>query len=218
MIKNLGTLEQHIGHVFKDQALITRALTHASFGEHNYQRLEFLGDRVVNLIVAEFLFQKFPEEAEGDLAKRHTALVCGETLAHCARKLQLNLYVRAAQDQDTDAENLMGDVMESLLAVVYLEAGLNLARTLLLSLLDDQVELRKAPPRDPKTALQEWSQSKGFGLPVYEVVGNSGPAHDPVFEVKITVAHYPALNAAARSKKLAEKKAAQLFLEKHVHD
>lgn len=216
MSVDLTRLEQKLDHTFRDPALILRALTHASLSEVNYQRLEFLGDRVVNLTVAQWLYECFPTENEGDMAKRHTALVRAETLAVAGKHLGLDTLIQASTDQRTDTENILCDTFESVIAVLYLEAGLEHAAKIIRQLLAADMERSSLPPRDPKTALQEWSQAKGLGLPQYVVVASDGPAHDPVFEIEIRLPSYPPLTAKARSKKQAEKEAAQAFLLRHV--
>ncbi|HEY8964559.1 MAG TPA: ribonuclease III [Alphaproteobacteria bacterium] len=213
----IGDLQQRLGYRFKDAALLTLALTHASAGTADYERLEFLGDRVLGLIVAECLYNLYPHEPEGDLSKRHTALVRGETLARAARSLKLgdDMILSAAERSSGGAENdnILSDVLEAVIGAVYLDGGLEKARDVLTPLIDGDLKSMAAPPRDSKTALQEWSQARNFGLPEYSLVERSGPDHAPEFIIRVSVHGLPAMEASGSSKRLAEKAAAQKMLD-----
>lgn len=216
-------LETRIGHVFKDKALLKTALTHSSVGaEFNYERLEFLGDRVLGLIVAEFLYERFPEEKEGDLAKRLAALVQGSFLAQVAQEIQLGSYIDLsegeAQSGGAENENILADVFESLIGALYLEGGFEKCRTLIHELWADHLDIMKEPPLHPKTRVQEWAQSKGLPLPVYTIVNQSGPDHAPVFDIELNVDGYPAVTAQGKSRQIAEKEAARSFMNARDKD
>lgn len=210
-------LQARLGYDFRDTSLLETALTHASAGgDVDYERLEFLGDRVVNLIVAERLYALYPNESEGDLSKRHTALVRGETLALAARKLELGAHMVLSPAEKSgggqDNNNILSDVMEAVMGAVYLDGGLDAARNVLNPLIADDLRTTLAPPRDAKTALQEWTQSKGLGLPEYEVTARSGPDHAPDFTVTVSITGQKSLTASGSSKRAAEKAAAQMML------
>lgn len=214
-------LQSAIEYHFKDDEMLRRALTHSSAYHESdgrdYERLEFLGDRVVNLIVADLLFHHFQDEAEGALAKRHTALVRTETLADMARDLKLGEYVvlsdSEAKSGGSENDNILADMMESVTAAMYLDADYETAKSFLTTQLGDRIHTMAEPPRDPKTTLQEWSQAENLGLPSYELVGQTGPDHAPEFTIEVTVEGYMPARATSTSKKRAEKDAAKAFLD-----
>ncbi len=220
MNTTLKDLEKLIGHEFKDKVLLETALTHSSFGGHkSYERLEFLGDRVLGLIVAEHLYKRFPDEPEGHLAKRLAALVQGSLLAGVARELSLGEFVRFSDAEraagGAENDNLLADVLESLIGALYLDGGLEKCRTLIEKNWETRFDNMLAPPQHPKTIVQEWAQSKGLPLPVYEVVEQTGPDHSPEFIVQISVEGYAPLKASGRSRQAAEKEAALEFVKIH---
>ncbi len=202
------------GHKRLVQALTHRSVDGAGIG---YERLEFLGDRVVGLIAADILLRSFPDEDEGAIARRHTALVRRETLAEIARDLELGPMIGMA-DSDIRSggqENpaILSDIFEAVTAVLFLENGLEAARTLIEPHLLARIDREEAPPRDPKTALQETLQGKGKALPQYVVIDRTGPDHAPVFTVEVRVAGVPPSRAEGRSKRQAETLAAARMLE-----
>jgi ribonuclease-3 len=211
-------LQKDIGHKFKDRELLSYALTHSSTGNGNNERLEFLGDRVLGLIVAETLYEKFPDEAEGDLAKRLAALVQGELLAQIAGEIHLGNHLKLSEAErhagGSENENILADALEALLGALYLDAGLQACRTLIKTLWAGHFEGMKNPPQHPKTAVQEWAQGQGLPLPEYKIVGQKGPDHAPQFTVKLSVKGYDDVVAEGRSRQIAEKEAARLFMEK----
>ncbi|CAA6603238.1 RNase III [Rhodospirillaceae bacterium LM-1] len=213
-------IEKRLGYHFKNTRLLTEALTHPSASSAlspSYQRLEFLGDRVLGLVVARLLIERFPLEAEGDLAKRHAQLVSRETAAKAARTLDIGPFIKFSKGEfdagGQGSSSALGDVMEALLGAIYQDGGLAPAEALALRLWEPMLSLDLTPPKDAKTALQEWSQARSLGLPVYTVVGQSGPAHDPRFEVKVQVGGYAASGEGA-SKRAAEQLAARSLLDR----
>jgi ribonuclease-3 len=214
----LEPLQDALGYVFRDGAILASALTHASTGEKNYERLEFLGDRVLGLVVAETLYEKFPGEVEGDLAKRLAALVRGELLAKIAANLNLGTYISLSTAERSagggDNENILADALEALIGAVYLDGGLPPCRKLIATLWDGHFEDMKTPPMHPKTAVQEWAQGRGLPLPEYKISGQSGPDHAPIFAVTLSVPGYDDVTAEGRSRQAAEKEAARIFMEK----
>lgn len=217
--KSHTELEQKIGHVFGNQTLLKTALTHSSTGAlANYERLEFLGDRVLGLVVAQVLYEKFPAEPEGHLAKRLAALVQGSFLAQIAREMHLGDYIdfsgAEAAAGGAENENILADVFESLIGALYLDSGFKTCHALIIKLWGDRFDSMKTPPQHPKTTLQEWTQSKNLPLPSYKIIDQSGPDHAPVFDVKLSVQGYEPVHAKAASRQEAEKLAAAAFLEK----
>jgi ribonuclease III len=182
---------------------------------HNYQRLEFLGDRVLALVVAEMLLAAFPHEKEGDIAKRHTALVQGESLAQIARKLELGNFMRLALgEEDTggrEKPSNLADVCEAIIGALYMDGGLNVASDFIRRHWQDLLDHAPTPPQDVKTILQEWALARGLALPAYVALGRSGPDHAPVFLVEVTLGQWRA-QGQGNNKRQAEKAAAKALL------
>lgn len=222
-VKELSGFMQTLGHSFQNPELLVSALTHPSIsaakGEANsYERLEFLGDRVLGLIMAEWLLEEFPREREGDIAKRHAALVRREALDVVAEEIDLKRYLRlTASKGDNVNRSVTGDACEAVIGALYLDAGLEKAREFVKKHWLKIMREAELPPMDPKTMLQEWLLAKGVPVPVYEVVSQSGPAHAPVFEIKVkTDLGQEEAVASGSSKREAEKKAATLLLQKLI--
>ncbi|MBB4264920.1 ribonuclease III [Roseospira visakhapatnamensis] len=217
--RDLVILEDRLGHRFDRPDLLDRALTHGSLGGglESYERLEFLGDRVLNLLVAHMLYDRFPREPEGSLARRHTALVRGETLAHVARTLGLASLIRLSQGEvdlgGRDNPTLLADVCEAVLGALYLDGGLAVVDRVVRRHWTPLMDQDLSPPKDPKTSVQEWAQGRGLPLPVYETVAASGPDHAPTFTVAVRVKGRPEVRADGASKRQAEQRAAALLLK-----
>ncbi|MEQ9517905.1 MAG: ribonuclease III [Parvibaculum sp.] len=220
MSDDLKSLETRIGHRFVEPDLLVRALTHSSVavasGVRDYERLEFLGDRVLGLVIADLLLKRFPAEDEGDLAVRLNALVRAETCTDVARDLDLSSFVRLTPGEEKagagDRSSVLADICEALIGALYLDGGLEVARTFIEAWWLPKLEGMKRPPRDAKTELQEWAQGKKLGLPKYTEVSRSGPDHAPEFEVKVSVADIAPVVASGSSKRVAEQAAAEAML------
>lgn len=208
-----------LGFAFTDNCLLGRALTHKSAGPDNYERLEFLGDRVLGLVVAEWLIAAFPAEPEGKLTRRFHQMVSRESCAEVARRIgvpaMVQLGAQARADGGADSDNILGDVMEALIGATYLDQGLEAAHALIRRLWGDAGTASEAP-KHPKMRLQEWAAAKNLKAPVYLMVGRSGPHHNPRFQVELTIAPYPPVVAEGSSKQDAETQAAHAFLEAHA--
>lgn len=215
-------LAETLGHRFAKPNLLLEALTHPSAGrrrgisKRGYERLEFLGDRVLGLIVAELLWRRFPDEAEGVLTRRQTDLVRRETLAEIAVALGLGpcLLVSPGEDAAGVRENpsVLADVCEAIIAALYLDGGLDAASGFVARWWESRLSAAGAPPRDPKTALQEWAQARGLPLPAYRTVATEGPAHRRQFTVTVDVQGLPPATATGSSKRAAETAAAAAAL------
>jgi len=194
-----------------------QALTHGSANAVNYERLEFLGDRVLGLIVAEWLHDRFPAEPEGKLSRRFNVLVSGETCASVARTIgvpaHLILGKQARDDGARDSDNVLGDVMEALIGALYLEAGLEPARSLVRRLWADQVDTQATAPKHPKSALQEWAAANRRKPPEYELTDRSGPHHALRFTVMVSIKGVGEASATGASKQDAETAAAGALLD-----
>jgi ribonuclease III len=204
----------------KDMGLYDRALTHGSTGKPDYQRLEFLGDRILGLVIADMLYHRYSEEAEGRLSHRLNALVSGSTCAEIARQIDLPPYVRlgkqARDDGAQQSDNVLGDVMEALIGAHYLDHGLQAARTLIERLWGPLIETANGAPKHPKSALQEWCAANGRKVPEYAISKKEGPPHAMRFEITVTVKGFNPVSASANSKQAAETAAALAFLEAHA--
>lgn len=203
-----------------DLSLYERAVTHGSTGKPDYQRLEFLGDRVLGLAVAEMLYDRFPDEPEGKLSHRLNALVSGATCADVARAIGAGPYIvlgkQARSDGAAESDNVLGDVMESIIGALFLDQGTGPARRFVELLWRDKVSSADQAPRHPKSLLQEWAASTGKRPPAYDILSKSGPAHSRTFEVQVSVKGLDPVTATAPSKQEAETRAAKTFLEKYA--
>lgn len=212
--------EKNISYTFKDRSLLKQALTHPSAlapGEGiDFERLEFLGDRVLGLVIASWLFKKFPTEKEGDMAKRYTGLVRKETLVEVAKLIDLNNVLVMKREnsftQEKRLETLLADGCEALIGALYLEGGLERAESFIHEHWYTYLENTSEPPRDSKSVLQEWAQGQGKTHPLYVILNFSGPAHAPHFIVEVRVEGLDAVQGEGSSKKHAEKNAAQNML------
>lgn len=218
----VAELERRIGHVFTDRELFERALTHSSVGDgsrkvrHNEQ-LEFLGDRVLGLLTAEWLMANAPEAREGLMSQRLNALVNGKTCARVARRIglpdALRLAASATKIGARDNDSVLGDACEALMAALYLDGGLPAARAFFLDAWQEEfADPQPARDKDPKTRLQEWAQGRGLPIPHYMTVQRSGPDHAPIFTVSVGIEGLPAATGQGRSRQEAEKAAAQAML------
>jgi ribonuclease-3 len=223
-------LQSVLGHGFANPSLLHEALTHRSRqhgagsrrrGRHaaaqpaSYERLEFLGDRVLGLLVADMLMVQFPREAEGALARRHADLVRKETLAAVAGDVGLAAHIRLPTIEEKDARSnpsLLADVCEAVIAALYLDGGFEVARAFVARYWQHRMTAAVAPPKDPKTALQEWAQGRSLELPTYRLVKTDGVQHQPVFTVAVTVAGAGEAFGTGTSKRLAEAAAAASLL------
>jgi ribonuclease-3 len=209
-------LEEKVGHRLADLALFERALTHSSVGEDNYERLEFLGDRVLGFIIADWLYDLFPGEPEGQLSKRLNVLVSRATCAGIARDLGLVTWMKlgkqARDDGAAHSDNVLGDMVESLIGALWLDGGLEAAKGFIHTAWADRVDRRDSVPRHPKSALQEWAAANNRKPPHYELVARSGPQHAPTFEVKVSIKGVGEASAEGPSKQEAETEAATALL------
>lgn len=218
----LRRVQKQIGHDFKDASLLDLALSHSSLGNvglPNYERLEFLGDAVLGFLVAEHLYRRKPEQPVGDLTERRSALVSRRPLAKVAKTLQLSDYLTAGKGLPLDARSsnrILADLVEAVLAAVYLDGGMNAARRFvrrhILEPLKDKI-LTTRPRIDAKTRLNMLAQSQNLGTPDYQVVDATGPDHSPQFRVAVSVGNITAESPAAGSKLGAEQEAAARALQ-----
>lgn len=211
-------MSNRLGWAPKDPRLFEQALTHGSAGRDSYERLEFLGDRVLGLVIARWLFERFPGEPEGNMSRRFNALVARETCGEVGRQLGIPAVVRlgkqAREDGATLSENVIGDVVEALLGALLLDAGFEQAEAVVRRFWAPYVDSQKRAPQHPKSQLQELAAARGFKAPCYELLGQFGAHHAPTFKVKVTVPGAGEAEAEGPSKQEAEKVAAQTLLER----
>ena len=218
---DLLAFQGQIGHIFRTPAHLLRAVTHASISsptKPDNQRLEFLGDRVLGLVLAEALLAADPNAAEGLLAPRFNALVRKETCADIAREVGLGDVLKLGRSEMLSGgrrkEALLGDAMEAVIAAVYLDAGFDIAKALVLRLWQDRITAVDEDSRDAKSSLQEWAQARGMTLPNYTETGRDGPAHQPMFTVSVQLENGAGTTARAGSKRVAEQAAARALLDR----
>ncbi|QQR69519.1 MAG: ribonuclease III [Alphaproteobacteria bacterium] len=219
-------LEQTLGYVFHDQQLLTQALTHPS-GKRQpgqaspYERLEFLGDRVLSLLIAEWLFDLHPNAHEGDLARRHADLVSRDSVAEMAETLNLfeslilspGERISLSQDSGRGRRGALANAGESLIAAVYRDGGLDAARDMVRRLWQKLIDRQTAAaPQDSKSRLQEWAQARGWPLPVYEALSQEGPPHAPIYRIRVRINGHDA-QGEGTSKHIAQQAAAAAALE-----
>lgn len=217
---DIQTFERRIGHVFKRPELLIRALTHSSMSSptrSDNQRLEFLGDRVLGLTMADALLKADRGASEGQLAPRFNALVRKECCAEVARQIDLGDVLKLGRSEMLSGgrrkDALLADAMEAVIGAVFLDAGFDVARDMVLALWGDRVNTVESDSRDAKTALQEWAQARGQKPPTYEVMDRSGPDHAPIFNIRVALATGQAAEATANSKRRAEQQAASRLLD-----
>ncbi|WP_052045812.1 ribonuclease III [Candidatus Paracaedibacter symbiosus] len=206
-----------LNYQFQDKKLLEMALLHPSLKKKrrsfDFERLEFLGDRILGLVIAEQLFIYFGQESEGDLAKRLAVLVSRDACLAVARTLKFDEIYDALGAEEGAKSTILADAMEAVIGAVYLDGGLDAAKTVIHKLWQPKIKSTKKPPKDHKSALQEWSQKLGYGVPEYTVIEMSGPAHAPHFVMQVKVQNLEA-QATGASKRVAEQEAAKILLEK----
>ncbi len=214
----LTTAARVLDHEFTRPDLLEEALTHSSAkaGRRDFERLEFLGDRVLGLIVADMLLECFPHEEEGPLAKRFAALVRRRALAGVSAQLDIGSLIRLSKGEEDsggrDNPSLLADALEALLGALYLDGGLAPAERFIRLHWTGLMTSTDSPPEDSKTRLQEWAQAAGHALPCYTITDEEGPAHNPIFEVEVSVTGQPPAHGRGRSKRAAEQAAAGALL------
>lgn len=213
-------LEDKLGYRFQDTALINTALTHRSAGKDHYERMEFLGDAVLNLVISSELYSRFPIATEGELSRLRAHLVKGESLSRVAIELELGEFLHLGSGELKSGgfrrNSILADVFESIIGAIYLDAGFEQAKNFILRIFSERLvhvgDIKEL--KDPKTRLQEYLQARALALPVYEVVKTSGQAHKQTFEVSCVVSllDTPVI-ASGSSRRKAEQSAAQQILD-----
>ena len=219
--KERTALEERIGHKFADQALLERALTHISAlaggnRSASYQRLEFLGDHVLGLVISDMLYRAFPRANEGELSRRLADLVRKETCADVARAMELGPALKLGNSESHAGGRLrvtiLGDACEALIGAVYLDGGYPAAEKLVARFWKERMAKPLRSLRDPKTMLQEWAQARGLPTPAYSEMARTGPHHDPEFRVAVVLPDKPPAEGKGSSKRAAEQAAAAAML------
>lgn len=216
--KSFDMLEKEIGYIFKDKNLIKRALTHSSYANEqkinklgDYERLEFLGDAVLELVSSEFFYQKYPDLPEGQLTKKRSSYVCEPALAYCAKEFGLDKYIMLGKGEEAtggrNRDSIISDVCEALIGAMYLDGGMDEAHKFIHKYILADLE-NKTLFLDSKSVLQEMVQADNHSVLEYKLIGESGPDHNKVFEVQVLIDGKPAGTGTGKTKKAAEQKAA----------
>jgi ribonuclease III len=209
-------VRDRLDHEPNDISLFELALTHSSAAGSNYERLEFLGDRVLGMVIAHALYERYPKEPEGNLSKRYNALVDRETCAENGREIGVPALVRlgkqAREDGASQSENVVGDVVEALIGALFIDGGLDVAKRFILKLWEPDLSSQRRAPQHPKSALQELAAARGVKTPLYEVVARTGAHHAPTFTVRVSVPQLGEATAEGASKQEAETAAASALL------
>ena len=209
-------LEKNLGYTFKNKHLLKQAVTHGSITTNlheNYERLEFLGDRVLGLSVAEMLYKMFPSEPEGSLSPRLMALVCKETVAEVVLSMKINDYIRAEGIDIEHNDNVLCDVGEAIIGAIYLDSDSETAIEFVRNHWKSLINTHTTPPKDAKTSLQEFAHSRGWETPHYNEIGREGAEHDPIFFMRAVVSGHGEASGQGHNKKLAEQDAARKLLQ-----
>ncbi len=222
--ESIAALEQALGHTFRDKSLLVTAMTHPSAltseqaVKHSNQRLEFLGDRVLGLVIADRLLARYPTEREGELAPRFNRLVRKSACAEAARSAGLGDHILMGKSERMagghERESTLGDVCESVIGALFLDGSLKAAHRFIERAWKEMFAKPPKNARDPKSLVQEWVQGNGLPLPVYEVLGRDGPDHAPVFRIRLTIPGNGSTEALGASKQEAEREAAAHMLER----
>ncbi|MGB0687647.1 MAG: ribonuclease III [Paracoccaceae bacterium] len=217
---DLISFQARLGYEFDHPKLLIEAVTHSSMSSQtrsDNQRLEFLGDRVLGLVIAQALFEKDMDAKEGLLAPRFNTLVRKETCAEVAQKIDLGSVLKLGRSEMVSGgrrkQAVLGDAMEAIIAAVYIDGGLSKAEKIILTLWGQRIEAVKSDARDAKTALQEWAQARGLNPPIYETMSRKGPDHAPVFEIEVRLETGEKQQAIAGTKRKAEQAAASVLLQ-----
>ena len=217
---DLISFQARLGYEFDHPRLLIEAVTHSSMSSQtrsDNQRLEFLGDRVLGLVIAQALFEKDMDAKEGLLAPRFNTLVRKETCAEVAQKIDLGSVLKLGRSEMVSGgrrkQAVLGDAMEAIIAAVYIDGGLSKAEKIILTLWGQRIEAVKSDARDAKTALQEWAQARGLNPPIYETMSRNGPDHAPVFQIEVRLETGEKQQASAGTKRKAEQAAASALLQ-----
>jgi len=209
-------IRDKLGHEPKDLALFELALTHASVTAQSYERLEFLGDRVLGLVIAAALYRRYPNEPEGNLSKRYNGLVDRATCAENGREIGIPAFIRlgrqAREDRASQSDNVVGDVVEALIGALFLDGGIDAAERFILGLWGPDLAMQRRAPQHPKSSLQELAAARNLKPPAYEVVSRTGAHHAPHFIVRVSVPKLGEATAEGTSKQEAETAAAAALL------
>ena len=217
MKKNIQQLEKKIGIQFKEQNLLLKSLTHKSFDpKNNNEKLEFLGDRVLGLVISKKLLEIYPNEREGILDKKFASLVNKKTCLKISKDIGLENYVltlNSSKSNDNIEDKVLSDCCESLIGAIYLDKGFNVVEKFILNLWKDLIKDSVITQVDAKTKLQEYSLKKFKKLPIYRLLSNTGPRHKPIIKVSVKIHNSKNFIAEGKSKKIAEQNAAILCLD-----
>ena len=221
-IQWLASAQNMLCHHFADQTLLITAFTHASRAgpKSSYERLEFLGDRVLGLVLTDYLVRRFPHADQGELTKRYHHLSHEAALAQICQRLSLQILILHAPLQNglSNRESVQSDIIEAVIAALYLDGGLDVARRFILTNWIIPEELPTQAETNPKSELQEWAASEKCESPLYRLVKQTGSAHEPAFKISVSIKGLGRCTGEGRSHKQAEREAARQFLLRYVYN
>lgn len=219
-MKYLDKIERILGYKFIDKGLLEKAITHTSFlnnkNDLSFERLEFLGDRVLGLVIADIIYEKYKDETEGDLAKRIAVLVSGKTLAEIAIRLKIPNQLKVAENlyfDSGDNYSILSDTMEAIIGAIFLDSNYSEAKNMIKLHWNKSIHLYTSPPKDPKSELQELAMELKYEMPIYSEYLKEGPDHSPKFKVKVNISNLGNSYGTGVSKKIAERNAAIKLLK-----
>jgi len=219
-MKNIKNIEEIINYKFNDRSLAGNALTHTSYknskNDNKFERLEFLGDRVLGLVISDLLYEKYSTEDEGDLAKRISVLVSGKTLSKICKDINIEKYIKVGPNINFEKDNyssILSDTMESLIGAIFLDSDYNSVKNFISEKWANYIINYKKPPKDSKSILQEWTVANNYGMPIYSNYEKSGPDHSPDFKVKLSIDKFAKIVGIGNSKKNAEMDAANKVIK-----
>ena len=225
MSGGLESLQAALGYTFQDLSLLRHALVHSSATQQRLksnERMEFLGDRVLGLVLADLLLESYAEEDEGEISYRFTALAQRDALASVAGAVGLAEHLKLSNGEQLtggrEKPGMLADAMEAVICAIYKDGGLEAARTFIHAQWTDMMQENRRPPKDPKTTLQEWAQGRGLGLPEYRVTAQEGPDHQPLFTVEVTLKGQTPMTGEGNNKRAAEQTAAEAMLSAITKD
>ena len=214
-----------INYKFKNENYIVRALTHSSFNEKNenlnYERLEFLGDRVLGLVISELIYKRFPREKEGELSKRFSELVSKKTLAIIAKEIKLDEMILTSKEHGLKikvTDSMLADSLEALIGAIFLDSDFIVVKKIVSNLWYEKIKKQLLPPDNPKSFLQEWCLRENKNTPIYKLKEKIGPDHEPTFLVEVNINDFIKTKASGKTKQEAEIRAAQKIIEKLIND
>ena len=202
---------------FKQKSNFLKIFNHNTQAKHEFQRLEFLGDRVLALVISDEVYKRFSSFNEGRLATIFSYLTATTTLSKIAKNIKLDLFIKKKKFNNI-SDKVLSDFIEAILGSLYLDSGIEIVKSLIIALWNEEISKNKNLKRDAKSILQEWTQAQGLGLPVYKVMKKKGLDHQPTFEIELKVKNFNSILGNGKSLQIAQKKIAEKFIKKYIEE